>query len=207
MRIAGITIPENKRLEIGLTAVYGVGRSRARKILLATKIDLAKKPKDLTPEEENEIRKTVESNRIEGDLKREVSANIKRLKDIKTYLEQLSKIKPKNLNEYEKDFKTKAACERYFEKIAEATLDLAVLVIKERGLPIPEQDYEAFDTLEKEKLIDNVLAKKLRDIKGMRNIIAHQYGDVDDKIMYNSISKELDKDVNMFLRMINKLKL
>ncbi len=130
-----------------------------------------------------------------------------KIKDIKTYLEQLSKIKPKNLNEYEKDFKTKAACERYFEKIAEATLDLAVLVIKERGLPIPEQDYEAFDTLEKEKLIDNVLAKKLRDIKGMRNIIAHQYGDVDDKIMYNSISKELDKDVNMFLRMINKLKL
>ena len=85
MRIAGITIPENKRLEIGLTAVYGVGRSRARKILLATSVDFAKKPIDLTPEEENEIRKTVESNRIEGDLKREVSANIKRLKDIKAY--------------------------------------------------------------------------------------------------------------------------
>lgn len=85
MRIAGITIPENKRLEIGLTAVYGVGRSKARKILFVAKVDLGKKPKDLTPEEENEIRKTVESNRIEGDLKREVSANIKRLKDIKSY--------------------------------------------------------------------------------------------------------------------------
>lgn len=85
MRIAGITIPENKRLEIGLTAVYGVGRSRARKILSDSKVDFGKKPKDLTAEEENEIRKTVESNRIEGDLKREVSGNIKRLKDIKSY--------------------------------------------------------------------------------------------------------------------------
>ena len=85
MRIAGITIPDNKRLEIGLTAVYGVGRSRARKILFDAKIDIGKKPKDITPEEENKIRKSVESYRIEGDLKREVSGNIKRLKDIKSY--------------------------------------------------------------------------------------------------------------------------
>lgn len=85
MRIAGITIPDNKRLEIGLTAVYGVGRSRARKILSDTKTAFSKKPKDITPEEENEIRKAVESHRIEGDLKREVSGNIKRLKDIKSY--------------------------------------------------------------------------------------------------------------------------
>ena len=128
-----------------------------------------------------------------------------KVKDIKSYLEQLSKFKPKSFDEYKKDFKTKAACERYFEKIAEATLDLAVLVIKDRGLPIPEQDYEAFDTLEKDGLIDNALSKRLRDIKGMRNIIAHKYGDVDDKIMYNSITKELDKDVNIFLIIINRL--
>ena len=85
MRILGITLPENKRLDIALTAVYGIGRSRAKHILLQTKIDASIKPKDLTVEQENAIRKQVESFKIEGDLKREVAGNIKRLKDIKTY--------------------------------------------------------------------------------------------------------------------------
>jgi small subunit ribosomal protein S13 len=85
MRIAGVTIPENKRLEIALTAIYGVGRNRAQKILTKAKIDGGKKTADLKPAEENEIRKLIESYRIEGDLKREVSGNIKRLKDIKAY--------------------------------------------------------------------------------------------------------------------------
>jgi small subunit ribosomal protein S13 len=85
MRILGITLPENKRLDIALTAVYGIGRSRAKHILLKTKIDASIKPKDLTVDQENSIRKLVESFKIEGDLKREVAGNIKRLKDIKTY--------------------------------------------------------------------------------------------------------------------------
>lgn len=85
MRILGINIPEDKRLEIGLTALFGIGRSRAQKILLDAKVDFSSKPKDLNIEKENEIRKIVESYKIEGDLKREISANIKRLKDIKSY--------------------------------------------------------------------------------------------------------------------------
>ena len=128
-----------------------------------------------------------------------------KIKDIKSYLEQLSKIRPKTFNEYEKDFMAKAACERYFEKIAEAVVDLAMLIIKERNLPIPEQDYEAFNIIEKEGIIDANLSKRLRDMKGMRNIIAHQYGDVDDRIMYATISKELDKDIKSFLKIIDKL--
>lgn len=84
MRILGITLPE-KRLEIALTAIYGIGRSRAKHILLLTKTDPSIKPKDLSVEKENEVRKLVESYKIEGDLKREVAGNIKRLKDIKTY--------------------------------------------------------------------------------------------------------------------------
>ena len=85
MRIAGITIPDNKRLEIGLTSVYGIGRSRAQDILDKSKVAYGKKSSELTPEEENSIRKIVETLKIEGDLKREVSSNIKRLKDIKSY--------------------------------------------------------------------------------------------------------------------------
>ncbi len=85
MRILGITIPDEKRLEIGLTALYGVGRSRAHKILDVANIDYGKKSKDLTVDEENKIREIVESYKIEGDLKRDISGNIKRLKDVGAY--------------------------------------------------------------------------------------------------------------------------
>jgi small subunit ribosomal protein S13 len=85
MRILGITLPENKRMEIALTAIYGIGRSRAAKILAETKVDPGIKTTALTVEQENAIRKLIESFKIEGDLKREVAANIKRLKDIKAY--------------------------------------------------------------------------------------------------------------------------
>ncbi len=85
MRIFGITVPDEKRLEIGLTILYGIGISTARKILKQVNIDVGKKAKDLTPDEENKIRTIIEGMKIEGNLKREISANIKRLKDIKTY--------------------------------------------------------------------------------------------------------------------------
>ena len=85
MRIAGINIPDNKRLEYALTAIYGVGLARARKILIEAKVDPAQKSPALKPEEENKIRQAVENYRIEGELKRETAGNIKRLKDIKSY--------------------------------------------------------------------------------------------------------------------------
>ena len=85
MRILGITVPNEKRLEIGLTCLYGIGVSTARKILDQVEIERGKKAKDLTADEENKIRLVVEKIMIEGNLKREVAANIKRLKDIKSY--------------------------------------------------------------------------------------------------------------------------
>jgi len=85
MRILGITVPNEKRLEIGLTCLYGIGVSSARKILDQVGIDRGKKAKDLTGDEENNIRAVVEKILIEGNLKREIASNIKRLKDIKSY--------------------------------------------------------------------------------------------------------------------------
>jgi len=85
MRILGITVPNEKRLEIGLTCLYGIGIPTARKILKQVNIDVGKKAKDLTADEENKIRTIIEGMKIEGNLKREVAGNIKRLKDIKTY--------------------------------------------------------------------------------------------------------------------------
>lgn len=85
MRILGITLPENKRMEIALTSIYGIGRSRAQHILDKAKVEYGRKSTTLTVDEENTIRKIIEAFKIEGDLKREVGANIKRLKDIKCY--------------------------------------------------------------------------------------------------------------------------
>lgn len=85
MRILGITIPDNKKLEIGLTVVYGIGRPRALEILKNAKVNKDAKAKDLTSEQENKIRDSIEKYSLEGDLKRKVSSNIKRLKDIKAY--------------------------------------------------------------------------------------------------------------------------
>ncbi len=85
MRIAGITLPENKRIEIGLTSIYGIGISMSRKILAEAKVNAGIKVKEINAAEENAIRTAVETNKIEGDLKRDIASNIKRLKDIKSY--------------------------------------------------------------------------------------------------------------------------
>jgi small subunit ribosomal protein S13 len=87
MRILGITLPDEKRMEIALTAIYGIGRPRAHTILTSAKVEFGKKAKELSPEEENRVRNVIEQGgfKIEGDLKREISSNIKRLKDIKAY--------------------------------------------------------------------------------------------------------------------------
>ena len=85
MRIAGVTVPEGKRLETALVSIYGVGRSRARSTLSALGIDPGKRPKELSSKEETALREAIEKYKIEGELRREISGNIRRLKDIKAY--------------------------------------------------------------------------------------------------------------------------
>ena len=85
-RIAGIDLPNEKRVEIGLTYIYGIGRHTANEILKNTKINPDTRVKDLTEEEVGKIRAYIEKNCVvEGDLQREVSLNIKRLQEIGCY--------------------------------------------------------------------------------------------------------------------------
>lgn len=85
-RIAGIDLPKNKVVEIGLTAIYGIGRTSAKKIMAEIGIDSSKRIKDLTEEEEAKIREIIERDYVvEGDLRREVSLNIKRLMEVGCY--------------------------------------------------------------------------------------------------------------------------
>ncbi len=86
MRVAGVTIPKQKQVEIALTYVYGIGPTRSKSICSKTGIEGTTRVKDLTPDQEDKIRAVIEKEyTTEGDLRRQVSANIKRLKDVKSY--------------------------------------------------------------------------------------------------------------------------
>jgi small subunit ribosomal protein S13 len=82
-RIAGVNIPENKRIEVSLSYIYGIGRPLSKTILKGLKIDANKKASDLSAEEVNTLKDFIEKNyKIEGDLRRQIMINIKRLKDV-----------------------------------------------------------------------------------------------------------------------------
>jgi len=85
-RIIGVNIPDEKRIDIGLTYIYGIGPTLAKKILESSNIPVNKKVKDLTKEEINTIKEFIEKNyKVEGDLRRDIMVNIKRLKDINSW--------------------------------------------------------------------------------------------------------------------------
>jgi len=85
-RIAGVDLPKNKRMEVALTYIYGLGRTSSQKILTEAGIDWNTKTDDLTGEQISSIRKIIdEKHKVEGDLRREVSMNIKRLMDLGVY--------------------------------------------------------------------------------------------------------------------------
>jgi len=85
MRIAGITLEDKKQVRYGLTSVYGIGLSRSASIAEQAQVDPMKKVGELTEEEEKKIRALVEKFTIEGELRREISQNVKRLKDVQSY--------------------------------------------------------------------------------------------------------------------------
>jgi small subunit ribosomal protein S13 len=84
-RIAGVDLPRNKRMEVALTYIHGVGRSSARKILAQASVDLNKKTDAIADDELVKLRQLIDGYKVEGDLRREVAVNVKRLMDIGSY--------------------------------------------------------------------------------------------------------------------------
>lgn len=127
-----------------------------------------------------------------------------KIKEIETFLSELKEAIPESFGDYLREKLKKAACERYFEKIVEAVADLAHLVIKEEELKLAADDTEAFFILAEDKIIPELLAKRLKDAKGMRNVIAHEYGNIDNELIYEAITEELKKDIEEFLEGVKK---
>lgn len=85
MRISGINLPDEKRVDIGLSYLYGVGRKNVVEVLKKAKVDASKRIKSLTEDEQKRIQKILETYKLEGDLKVEITNNIKRLKELGAY--------------------------------------------------------------------------------------------------------------------------
>ena len=120
------------------------------------------------------------------------------------FLEDLDEITPESIEDYASNKEKKAACERYFEKIVEAVIDLAQLVIKFKKFSYPEEDTQAFEILLKNKIIQKELCEKLKNAKGMRNILAHEYGQVDDELVFEAITQEIMIDSEEFIESVKK---
>ncbi|MFH1199801.1 MAG: DUF86 domain-containing protein [Candidatus Micrarchaeota archaeon] len=125
--------------------------------------------------------------------------------ELERFADELAGIAPDSYRSYSHDLKAKAACERYFEKIVEACVDLAFLAIKDRGLKLPEDDKQAFSVLADAGHIDASLAARLMEAKGMRNVIAHEYGSVDDELVFTAVTEEIERDARAFVKAMRKL--
>jgi len=121
---------------------------------------------------------------------------------IEKFLFELKEFIPNSYDDYRQDIKIKAFCERYFEKIIEAINDLAILIIKDKRLPLPSEDEKAFEIISNAKIISENLASKLKQAKGMRNRLAHQYDKIDDEIIFEAITTEIIKDASEFLECV-----
>jgi uncharacterized protein YutE (UPF0331/DUF86 family) len=125
--------------------------------------------------------------------------------EIEKYLEELSTIVPKSLEEYKRNIEKKAACERYFEKIIESVIDLCFILARERNFKVPEDEEDVFNIIFKEKIISEELSKRLKDAKGMRNFIIHQYGKIDDELVFEAITQQLEKHVKDFIGSVKRV--
>lgn len=127
-----------------------------------------------------------------------------KINDIFNYIEELRHVLPKDYKEYQGIIEKRLACERAFEKIIEATNNLAILFIKDQRLILPTEDEKAFDILARANITTNKLALKLKQTKGMRNILIHQYDNLDNEIIFNAISREIINNVEEFVKNIER---
>jgi len=129
----------------------------------------------------------------------------KKIDEIESYLDNLISFKPEIFEEYKTNLEKEWACERACERIAEGLVDLAIFLIRIKEIGYNEEDEKAFGVLLKNRIIDENLCEKLRNLKGMRDHIAHRYGEVNDEIIFDAINNEIEDDTNDFLNIAKEI--
>ncbi len=128
---------------------------------------------------------------------------LSKIDELDSYLDELIEIVPDTYEEYEISIEKKRSCERILHISIESVIDICMLLVKDLKLGMPVEEEDVFDKLEKKKIFPKKLIKKLREMKGLRNILVHRYGSVDDEIVYDSLSEELN-DFHEFIDYVLK---
>lgn len=127
-----------------------------------------------------------------------------KIEEIEEYLQELNEIIPKNFEEYLSNLEKRLACERIFEKIVGGVIDLAFIFSRNKEYSSPREEQAIFDILEENKIISKEFARKLKDAKSMKNFIAHEYGKIDDELVFEAITENLEKDIKEFVNLIKR---
>ncbi len=128
---------------------------------------------------------------------------LSKITELKGYIKKLKEIIPKSFEEYEESEITRRACERLLQISIECVLDVCDIIFSQLKLGIPTGEEDIIERLAKEKVITKRTAQKLKEMKGVRNILVHRYPYVDDEKIFQSLTTEL-KDFDVFIGEILK---
>lgn len=117
---------------------------------------------------------------------------LSKIDELDSYLKELEEIMPKNYEEYVNSIEKKRACERLLHISVESLIDTCTLLVKGLRLGLPSSEEDLFDKLGKEKIITKEMLKKLKTMRGFRNILVHIYGEVDDEIVFQTLGRMED---------------
>ena len=117
---------------------------------------------------------------------------LSKIDELNQYIKELEKIRPKTFEEYKSNILIKRACERLLQVSIECIIDIASILVKELKIGLPSEEEDLFDKLEENGIITRKMKDKLRLMRGFRNILIHRYGKIDDKLVFENLSKIQD---------------
>ena len=133
-----------------------------------------------------------------------------KLDEMDRYLHELEELMPSSEEEYVQDLKTKRACEKTVQLAIETVIDMTQMIVSDNRLGVPKSEDDLIDILETKKIISKELFAKVKEMKGFRNILIHKYGEVDDALVYQFLTEEIDdfvlfkREIQEYLRSLNK---
>ena len=128
---------------------------------------------------------------------------LSKLDKIENYLSQIEEIRPRNIEDYTKSIKDRMACERLLQISVENVLDICNMIVSELKLGLPSDEDDVFAKIENKKIITKDMKNKLIKMKGVRNILVHRYGEIEDEKIFEVLSENLE-DFEKFKREIIK---
>jgi uncharacterized protein YutE (UPF0331/DUF86 family) len=117
---------------------------------------------------------------------------LSKLDELDMYLNELESIMPKSYEEYASSIEKRRACERLLHVLIECTIDICTLIVKGLRLGLPTEEEDVFEKLRRKEIISKQMERKLKAMRGFRNILVHRYGGVDDKLVFENLKKTND---------------